>query len=70
MVTTGDNQDMSVLEVGCGGGIFTREIWRQFGCHVTGIDINERAITMAKRHCPDAEFACVSIGTLVSSSSS
>jgi ubiquinone/menaquinone biosynthesis C-methylase UbiE len=37
----------NVLEVGCGSGGPSLFIARTFGCHVTGIDINEKAIATA-----------------------
>lgn len=38
-----------VLDVGCGGGILTESLSRE-GAIVTGIDITESAITVAKQH--------------------
>jgi 2-polyprenyl-6-hydroxyphenyl methylase/3-demethylubiquinone-9 3-methyltransferase len=38
-----------VLDIGCGGGILT-ESMAQLGAHVTGIDMSEAALTVAKLH--------------------
>ena len=41
---------MKVLEVGCGGGLFTNMIKKYFpNCQVYGIDIDENHIEFAKR---------------------
>ncbi len=39
----------TVLDVGCGGGILA-EAMAQRGAHVTGIDLSEKALTVAKLH--------------------
>lgn len=45
-----------VLDVGCGTGIpFTRALV-DGGFHVTGIDISQKKLGLAKRHEPEATF--------------
>jgi len=41
--------DLSILDVGCGGGILCEPLSR-LGAKVTGIDSNEKAIKVAKEH--------------------
>jgi 2-polyprenyl-6-hydroxyphenyl methylase / 3-demethylubiquinone-9 3-methyltransferase len=41
--------DMHVLDVGCGGGILA-ESMAQHGAHVTGIDLANKALAVAKLH--------------------
>ena len=40
---------LSILDVGCGGGILCEPLSR-LGAKVTGIDTNEKAIKVAKKH--------------------
>src|SRR5262245_15702492 len=42
-------QDKKILDVGCGGGIFA-EALAQAGATVTGIDLSENALQIAKYH--------------------
>lgn len=39
----------NVLDVGCGGGILAESMGRR-GAHVTGIDLSEKALSVAKLH--------------------
>lgn len=39
----------TVLDVGCGGGLFAEEVAR-LGCQVTGIDLSPRSIEVAQQH--------------------
>ncbi len=41
-------RDKRVLELGCGVGNSSVYIAREFGCHVTGVDISERMIQRAR----------------------
>lgn len=41
----------SILDVGCGTGWFTRRAVDE-GAYVTGLDIDEAALSFARRHCP------------------
>src|SRR5512141_1033479 len=41
--------DPRILDVGCGGGILS-EALAQCGAHVTGLDLSEMAIQVAKQH--------------------
>jgi ubiquinone/menaquinone biosynthesis C-methylase UbiE len=46
----------NVLEIGCGSGGPSLFVARTFGCHVTGIDINEKAIATAGEMARDQEL--------------
>lgn len=46
-----------VLDAGCGAGIpVTRRLSQRF--HVTGVDISETQIELARKNVPNAEFLC------------
>jgi 2-polyprenyl-3-methyl-5-hydroxy-6-metoxy-1,4-benzoquinol methylase len=45
----GDVHGLTVIDVGCGNGYFSREMARR-GARVTGIDLSPRMITLAERH--------------------
>ena len=61
-VSSGDN----VLDVGCGTGVFTREALRLVGAEgtVTGADLSESMLTVARDTCPAAEFKQCSVMSL------
>jgi 2-polyprenyl-6-hydroxyphenyl methylase/3-demethylubiquinone-9 3-methyltransferase len=42
-------EDLSVLDVGCGGGILSEE-FAKLGCHVTGIDPSAPSLETARKH--------------------
>jgi 2-polyprenyl-6-hydroxyphenyl methylase / 3-demethylubiquinone-9 3-methyltransferase len=42
-------QDLTILDVGCGGGLICEPLTR-LGAHVTGIDASEESITIARTH--------------------
>jgi SAM-dependent methyltransferase len=42
-------RDSSVLEIGCGSGVYALYIAQKFGCHVTGLDINASGIHNANQ---------------------
>jgi 2-polyprenyl-6-hydroxyphenyl methylase/3-demethylubiquinone-9 3-methyltransferase len=44
-----DFEKITVLDVGCGGGLFTEEVAR-LGYQVTGVDLSPRSIMIAQRH--------------------
>jgi len=48
----------SVLEVGCGTGVLAREVVKQVGPDggVTGVDLSESMLGVARDICPDVDF--------------
>lgn len=46
----------TILEVGCGTGRHAEILYRNFGFHITGIDIEETMIDEARRRLPEAEM--------------
>ena len=60
---------MKILEVGCGGGLFTNMIKRYFpDCEVYGIDIDDNHIEFAKKKCKelnlDVKYSIADINNL------
>ena len=57
-------KNKKVLDVGCGGGILS-ESMAKLGAHVTGIDMGEKVINIAKLHAQqsdiDIDYQCTSI---------
>ena len=47
--------EMKVIDIGCGGGILS-EALAQRGAHVTGIDMGEAPINVAKLHCLESKL--------------
>lgn len=45
----GKLSELSLLDIGCGGGFLTEE-YARLGCQVTGIDISPRSIAAARAH--------------------
>ncbi len=47
-----------VLEVGCGTGVFAREVTKRVGPNgsVTGLDLSDSMLQVARSICPDANF--------------
>lgn len=50
-----------VLDVGCGTGMPTARRLTDAGHHVTGIDISEGMLTLARRDVPEAQFHCLDV---------
>jgi ubiquinone biosynthesis O-methyltransferase len=50
-----DPGSLSVLDVGCGGGLLAEE-FAQLGCRVTGVDPSAKSIEEARRHAATAEL--------------
>ena len=51
----------NVLDVGCADGSFTKQIADVTGASVTGIDINEKNVKLAKKKFKDIDFICTDI---------
>lgn len=60
-------KNKKVLDVGCGGGILS-ESMAKLGAHVTGIDMGEKVINIAKLHAQQSnieiDYQCTSIEAL------
>ncbi|MDX1914279.1 MAG: bifunctional 2-polyprenyl-6-hydroxyphenol methylase/3-demethylubiquinol 3-O-methyltransferase UbiG [Methylophilus sp.] len=60
-------QDKRVLDVGCGGGILS-ESMAEKGAHVTGIDLGEKALNVARLHSLESgvavDYQYISVETL------
>ena len=50
-----DLKDKKVLDIGCGGGIFTEELFKQ-GAVVTGIDSSKKSIKIARQHAKEKKY--------------
>ena len=48
--------DKTILDVGCGGGILS-ESMAELGAKVTGIDMSEKALNVAKSHLRESQLA-------------
>lgn len=56
----------SVLDLGCGGGVFTKAMYVA-GYSVTGMDISEKAVNLARKQFPECKFQTLnSNGTIPS----
>jgi len=44
-----DLSDIRILDIGCGGGVLAEE-YAKLGCQVTGIDISEESLAIARAH--------------------
>lgn len=49
-------KDKTIIDIGCGGGILT-ECLAKAGAHVTGIDMSEAGIAVAKQHAKENELS-------------
>lgn len=50
-------RDSSVLEIGCGSGAYALHVAQEFGCHITGLDINDAGIHTASQLASTAGLA-------------
>ena len=48
----------TVLDVGCADGSFTKRIADESGVEVTGLDINKKSISLARKQFPNIDFIC------------
>ena len=51
----GDVQGLNVLDVGCGTGRMVENL-KKFGAKVTGLDVSEKMLAIAKKHFSTTEF--------------
>jgi len=58
-------ENAKVLDVGCGAGIPTAKFLVDKGLDVTGIDISETMIKLARENVPDGKFLKMDINNLV-----
>lgn len=49
-------ENAKILDVGCGSGIPVTRFFVENGCSVTGVDISEEMLELAKQNVPKAEF--------------
>ncbi|WDM84872.1 bifunctional 2-polyprenyl-6-hydroxyphenol methylase/3-demethylubiquinol 3-O-methyltransferase UbiG [Ehrlichia sp. JZT12] len=66
-----DLRSLSVLDVGCGGGLLSESIAR-LGMKIVGIDASEENINVARSHAlernlPNLDYHCTTVGALVDS---
>lgn len=59
-------KNSSVLDLGCGAGVPVDDILLKAGCSVTGIDISDKQIELARKHCPKASYLVADINDLKS----
>lgn len=45
-----------VLDVGCGNGAVAAQVAKRFGCQITGIDMSESGVRIARQNCPSGRF--------------
>ena len=55
-VGIGFDQGSTVVDVGCSEGLLLETIRQKFGCRVVGVDVDERALTRARRDFPQVAF--------------
>lgn len=55
IVSTWVKPDYDILEIGCGAGTLAAKMTER-GSRVTGIDISEKMLAVARKNAPDAEF--------------
>ena len=58
------SNDAHVLDVGCGGGIPTAKFLVNKGFTVTGIDLSETMLNLARKNVPTAEFVKMDMNKL------
>lgn len=66
----GEVSGLTVLDAGCGTGYLSRHL-HQKGAHVTGIDLSERMLELARASSPDIHFhqdSCTTLHTLADAS--
>jgi ubiquinone/menaquinone biosynthesis C-methylase UbiE len=62
---TGMGQNMNVLDLGCGTGNYTT-LFADTNANVTGIDLSEDLLQIAKQRVPSAKFLCTDAESLES----
>jgi 2-polyprenyl-3-methyl-5-hydroxy-6-metoxy-1,4-benzoquinol methylase len=59
----GDVEGLRVLDAGCGGGYLSNQLQAK-GANVTGVDVSEQMIEIARERCPAVEFHATSIAAM------
>lgn len=57
-------KNASILELGCGTGLATKQLYDHSFCSVIATDIDPRMVQAARQHCPKASFLLVDGRTL------
>ena len=52
----GNNKNLSILDVGCGGGLVTESLYGAGFTNITGIDLAPNSIEIAKQHAGDKKI--------------
>ena len=61
----GPEKDLKILDVGCGTGVFAR-VFKENGAEVTGVDVGEELIEIAKEKSSNIEYVVASADKLSS----
>ena len=63
LVSRLDGQPRRILDLGCGPGTSTRMLGERFpAAEITGVDISEPMLAVARERAPGARFVCADIG--------
>ena len=49
-------KDLKILEVGCGTGRFSRHLYQDGYWNISGVDISQSGIAIAKEKCPEVDY--------------
>jgi SAM-dependent methyltransferase len=53
-----------VLDAGCGAGIPVAHYLLTHNCQVTGVDISQEQVRLARENCPNGNFICADLATV------
>ncbi|MFX1302930.1 MAG: class I SAM-dependent methyltransferase [Promethearchaeota archaeon] len=59
------SKNTHILDAGCGAGIPTAKFLSKKGFKVTGIDLSDKMLTLARKNVPDAEFIKMDINDII-----